>query len=135
MNSMDSYDPETNTWRETKESLPFVAHVIACTVMGSHIYVLCSDPVQLSFCKYDTINDSWSRVSIPFVPTFNLNFSCVTVGACVYIVQVQGCIGDLLGRDGNNRLVLIYDTEMQVWSRGPDLPLPGNGAICAAVEC
>jgi len=134
MSSMDSYDPETNTWRETKEGLPLLARVIACTVMGSHIYVLCSDPFQLSFFKYDTVNASWSRVNLPFIPTFNPNFSCVTMGSYIYIKQVQGCIVDLIGRSRITGLVLIYDIEMQVWSRGLDFPLLGSGAIYVVVE-
>lgn len=56
-------------------------------------------------------------------------------------VQVGGSIDDLLRRSGRNgrgykeRLVLIYDTRTQEWSRGPDLPYVKNGATCTVVQC
>lgn len=143
--SMDSYDPKTNTWLKTK-ALPMGGCVIACAVMGSYIYMLSSHAVELSFWRYDTRNDSWSRIKPPPIPSplrmdNVLKFSCVTMGTCVYILQVGGCIDDLLRRSGRcarglkEGLVLIYDTKLHEWARGPDLPLVKNGAVCAAVEC
>ena len=44
------------------------------------------------------------------------------------LVQVKGCIDDLLQRSGRSLrglregLVLVYDSIGGVWSRGPDLP-------------
>jgi hypothetical protein len=70
MSSMDSYDPETNTWRETKEGLPLLARVIACTVMGSHIYVLCSDPRRQSHSP-----EKANRFIFPEHKEFYLDFS------------------------------------------------------------
>eukprot|EP01018_Ginkgo_biloba_P036915 Gb_08498 [translate_table: standard] len=134
--SMDSYDPKTNTWLKTK-ALPMGGCVIACTVMGSYIYMLSSHAVELSFWKYDTRNDSWSRIKPPPIPSplrmdNVLKFACVTMGTSIYIVQVGGSIDDLLRRSGRcgrglrEGLVLIYDTKLQEWSRGPDLPYIKN---------
>ncbi|GLJ37050.1 hypothetical protein SUGI_0750710 [Cryptomeria japonica] len=143
--SMDSFDPKTNTWLKTK-ALPMGGCVIACTVIGSCIYMLSSHAVELSFWKYATDNDTWTRIKPPPIPSplrmdSLLKFSCVSIGALVYIIQVGGTIDDLLRRSGRSTrglkegLVLIFDTKLQEWQRGPDLPYIKNGAACAVVEC
>lgn len=146
ISSMDLFDPKTNAWQKTK-SLPTGGCVIACTVVGSCIYMLSSHAVELSFWKYDTTQDTWSRIRPPPIPSplrldNRLKFSCATVGTSVYIIQVGGSIDDLLRRSGRHTrglkegLVLIYDTLLQEWSRGPDLPsCIKNGAACAVVHC
>lgn len=145
VSSMDSFDPKTNAWLKTK-ALPMGGCVIACTVVGSCIYMLSSHAVELSFWKYVTDTDSWTRIKQPPIPSplrmdNVLKFNCVTMGSLVYIIQVGGSIDDLLRRSGRNArglkegLVLIYDTKLQEWQRGPDLPYVQNGAACAVVEC
>ncbi|GLJ13719.1 hypothetical protein SUGI_0218910 [Cryptomeria japonica] len=145
VSSMDSYDPKTDTWLKTKP-LPMGGCVIACAVMGSYIYMLCSHAVELSLWRYDARKDTYSRIKSPPIPSplrmdNVLKFCCVTMGSFVYIVQVGGSIDDLLRRSGRcarglkEGLVLIYDTKLQEWCRGPDLPYVKNGAACAVVEC
>ncbi|KAI5084558.1 hypothetical protein GOP47_0000727 [Adiantum capillus-veneris] len=146
ISSMDLFDSKTNTWQKTK-SLPTGGCVVACTVVGSCIYMLSSHAVELSFWNYDTQQDMWSRIRAPPIPSplrldNRLKFSCVTVGKSVYIIQVGGSIDDLLRRSGRHTrglkegLVLIYDTLLQEWSRGSDLPsCIKNGAACAVVHC
>lgn len=145
VSSMDSFDPKTNSWLKTK-ALPMGGCVIACTVVGSCIYMLSSHAVELSFWNYDTHNDSWTRIKAPPIPSplrmdNRLKFSCVTVGTSVYIIQVGGSIDDILRRSGRQArnlkegLVLIYDTLVQEWSRGPDLPCIKSGAVCTVVQC
>ena len=108
--------------------------------------MLSSHAVELSFCKYVTDTDSWTRIKQPPIPSplrmdNVLKFNCVTMGSLVYIIQVGGSIDDLLRRSGRNArglkegLVLIYDTKLQEWQRGADLPYVQNGAACAVVEC
>lgn len=143
--SMDSYNPRTNSWLKTK-SLPMGGCVIACTVVRSSIYMLSSLAVELSFWKYDTENELFSKINSPPIPSplridNYLKFSCVTIETSVYIIQVGGSIDDLLRRSGRHGrglkegLVLIYDTISEEWSRGPDLPYVKNGATCAVVLC
>ncbi|KAJ7518060.1 hypothetical protein O6H91_21G052600 [Diphasiastrum complanatum] len=145
VSSMDCLDPKTNIWQKTK-ALPMGGCVIACTVVKSCIYMLSSHAVELSFWKYNTLDDSWCKIKPPPIPSplridNYLKFSCVTVGSSVYIIQVGGSIDDLLRRSGRNArglkegLVLIYDTSLEEWSRGPDLPYVKNGAACAVVHC
>ncbi|KAG0632228.1 hypothetical protein M758_1G313500 [Ceratodon purpureus] len=143
--SMDAFDTKLNCWQKTRV-LPMGGCVIACTVVGRAIYMLTSHAVELSFWKYDTWDESFTRVKPPPIPSplridNFLKFSCVTMGSDVYIIQVGGSIDDLLRRSGRNGrgykegLVLIYDTRTQEWSRGPDLPYGKNGAACTVVQC
>ena len=146
ISSMDLFDPRTNTWQKTKP-LPTGGCVIACTVVGSCIYMLSSHAVELSFWEYDTHRDRWTRIKPPPIPSplrldNRLKFSCTSIGTSVYVIQVGGCIDDLLRRSGRHTrglkegLVLIYDTISEEWSRGPDLPsCIKNGAACAVVHC
>ncbi|KAH7296977.1 hypothetical protein KP509_26G047100 [Ceratopteris richardii] len=146
INSMDSFDSKTNTWQKTKP-LRTGGCVIACTVVDSCIYMLSSHAVELSFWKYDTQQDTWTRVRAPPIPSplrldNRLKFSCVSVDTSVYIIQVTGSIDDLLRRSGRHTrglkegLMLIYDTVKQEWSRAPDLPSNiKNGAACAVAYC
>lgn len=141
---MDSYDPKTNTWLKTK-ALPMGGCVIACAVMGSYIYMLSSHAVELTFWGYDTRNDLWSRIKPPILSPSRmenvLKFSFVTMGTCVYVLQVGGCNDDFLTRSGRcargleEGLVLIYDTKLHEWDRGCNFPLVKNGVFCATMKC
>jgi hypothetical protein len=143
--SMDSYNPKTNGWQKTR-ALPMGGCVIACTVMGPSIYMLSSHAVELSLWKFNTQDDTWSRIEPPPIPSplridNYLRFSCASMGSSVYVVQVGGSIDDLLRRSGRSGrgckegLVLIYDTRAHEWSRGPDSPYMKNGAACTIVQC
>lgn len=148
--SIDSFNTRTNSWQKTIR-LPMRGCVIACTVVGSSIYMLSSLAVELSFWRYDTGHDGAVegfyeiRPPPPILSPLRidnyLKFSCVTMGSSVYIIQVGGSIDDLLRRSGRHGrglkegLVLIYDTITGDWARGPDLPYVKNGATCAVVLC
>ncbi|KAH7280654.1 hypothetical protein KP509_36G007500 [Ceratopteris richardii] len=144
VSSMDLFDPRNNSWFKTKP-LPTGGCVIACSVVGSCIYMLSSHVVELSFWKYDTQQEAWARIRAPPIPSplqpYNRSkFSCVTMGTSIYVIQLWGSIDDLLRRSGRHMrglkegLVLIYDTVLQEWSRGSDLPsFVKNWAACAVV--
>ncbi|XP_010527722.1 PREDICTED: F-box/kelch-repeat protein At5g26960 [Tarenaya hassleriana] len=87
----------------------------------------------------------WRRLrSPPLPPQVRLDgtvrFSCVGVEDKVAVVQVVGCIDDLLRRSGRSErglresLVLVYDTAEGEWKRGADLPEVISRAACACVE-
>lgn len=91
--SMDAFDTKLNCWQKTR-ILPMGGCVIACTVVGRAIYMLTSHAVELSFWKYDTWDESFTRVKPPPIPSplridNFLKFSCVTMGSDVYIIQVS----------------------------------------------
>lgn len=70
-----------------------------------------------------------------------VRFTCVAVGDKVLLIQVMGCIDDLLRRGGRfemglkEGLVLIYDSLVGKWSRGAGLPEVIRRAACVCVEC
>ena len=94
--------------------------------------------MQLNCLSGDIISGTirGAGISLPISSPLKMNnvltFSCVTMGTCVYTLQVGGCIDDLLRINGRcarslkEGLVLIYDTKLHEWAKGPNLPL---GAI------
>lgn len=135
--SMDLYDVKSCAWLRSRTVPGGGCVVAACAAMG-HVYVLTSHAVELSLWRFDARRNTagfgeWVRIKRPpFPPQVRLDntvkFSCVGAGDKVVLVQVIGCIDDLLhGSARNTRglregLVLIYDTVGECWNRGPDLP-------------
>ncbi|XP_059664049.1 F-box/kelch-repeat protein At5g26960 [Cornus florida] len=150
--SMDLYDVEARGWLRSR-SVPGGGCVVAACAAEGHIYVLASHAVELSFWRFGARKKSggggfgeWCRVKSPPLPAqFRLDstvrFSCVGVGDKVALVQVMGCIDDLLRRGGRSTrglkegLVLVYDCAAGEWSREADLPEVIRRAACVSVEC
>ncbi|XP_035549930.1 F-box/kelch-repeat protein At5g26960-like [Juglans regia] len=159
--SMDLYDVEARTWLRSR-AVPGGGCVVAACAAAGHVYVLASHAVELSFWRFDarrrttsnsnngsSVNSGfgeWCRLkSPPLLAQVRLDctvrFSCVGVGVKVVLVQVTGCIDDLLRRSGRGLrglregLVLLYDSAGGDWSRGADLPEVIRHAACVSVEC
>lgn len=151
--SMDLYDVEARGWLRSR-TLPGGGCVVAACAAGGHVYVLASHAVELSFWSFDARRKSggggvfgeWCRMKCPPLPPqvrldSTVRFSCVGVGDKVVLVQVMGCIDDLLRRSGRSvrglreGLVLVYDSVGGEWSRGADLPELIRRAACVCVEC
>ncbi|KAL5994727.1 hypothetical protein ACLOJK_024780 [Asimina triloba] len=148
--SMDMYDVEAGTWLRSRH-VPGRGCVVGACAAGGHVYVVASQAVELSFWRWDGRKGSegfgeWCRLRSPPVPAqarldSAVRFSCVGMGEKVALIQVFGCIDDLLRRSGRScrglkeGLVLVYDTEVGEWSRGPDLPETFRRAACVCVEC
>ncbi|PIA30636.1 hypothetical protein AQUCO_05400017v1 [Aquilegia coerulea] len=158
--SMDLYDVGTRVWLRSR-SVPGGGCVIAACAIGGHVYVLINHAVELSFWRFDgrrllksqngnNCNNGfgeWCRLKNPPLPAQvrldnTVRFSCVGVGEeKVVLIQVMGCIDDLLRRSGRNcrglkeGLVLVYDKETGDWSRDLDLPEIIRRAACVCVEC
>ncbi|KAI3414627.1 Cysteine proteinase inhibitor [Psidium guajava] len=148
--SMDLYDVEAQAWLRSRAVPGGGCVVAACSAVG-HVYVLASHALELSFWSLDARRKSggfgeWSRAKSPPLPTqvrldSTVKFSCVGVGDKVVLVQVAGCIDDLLRRSGRierglrEGLVLVYDTAAGEWGRAADLPEVMARATCACVEC
>lgn len=150
--SIDMYDVEARGWLRSR-ALPGGGCVVAaCAVMGQ-VYVLASHAVELSFWRFEGRRKStngggfgeWQRIKTPPVPSQvrldnTVRFSCVGVGEKVVLVQVVGCIDDLLRRSGRSQqglregLVLVYDTVRGEWGRGAHLPELMRRAACACAE-
>ncbi|GAV89010.1 F-box domain-containing protein/Kelch_6 domain-containing protein [Cephalotus follicularis] len=153
--SMDLYDVEACGWLRSR-AVPGGGCVVAACGTSGHVYILASHAVELSFWKFDARRHSggsngcgfgeWSRLKSPPLPTqvrvdSTVRFSCVGVGYMVVLVQVMGCIDDLLRRSGRSArglregLVLVYDSVTGEWSRVADLPEVMRRATCVSVEC
>lgn len=165
--SMDLYDVEARGWLRSR-AVPGGGCVVAACAAAGHVYVLTSHAVELSFWRFDARRKSignsgintnsnnsssgnsgfgeWCRLKSPPLPAqvrldSTVRFSCVGVGEKVVLVQVTGCIDDLLRRSGRSSrglkegLVLVYDSPGGEWSRAADLPEVIRRAACVSVEC
>ncbi|KAL5730229.1 hypothetical protein ACHQM5_003077 [Ranunculus cassubicifolius] len=151
--TMDLYDVETRGWLRSRR-VPGGGCVVAACAVGGHLYILTSHAVELSFWRYDGRRKmsgfgEWCRMKSPPLPAQvrvdnSVRFSCVGVGeekGKVVLIQVLGCIDDLLRRSGRScrgfkeGLVLVYDCEIGEWSRDLDLPSIIRRAACVCVEC
>ncbi|KAH7570406.1 hypothetical protein JRO89_XS05G0102100 [Xanthoceras sorbifolium] len=147
--SMDLYDVEARAWLRSR-ALPGGGCVVAaCAAMG-HVYVLANHAVELSFWRFDARRNGggfgeWSRMKGPPLPgqvrvDSRVKFSCVGAEDKVVLVQVMGCIDDLLRRSGRSSrgfkqsLVLVYHTASGDWTRAPDLPEVIQRATCVDFE-
>lgn len=149
--SMDLYDVEARGWLRSR-AVPGGGCVVAACAAGGYVYVLASHTVELSFWRFNACRKSgggfgeWCKMKSPPLPAqvrvdSTVRFSCVGVGENVCLIQVMGCIDDLLRRSGRNTrglkegLVLVYDSGAGEWSRGADLPELIRRAACVCVEC
>ncbi|KAL3530148.1 hypothetical protein ACH5RR_009470 [Cinchona calisaya] len=148
--SMDIFDVAARAWLKSR-AVPGGGCVVAACAAGGNVYVLSSHAVELSFWRFNGTAKSssfgeWCRIKSPPLPAqvkldSTVRFSCIGVGDKVVLIQVMGCIDDLLRRSGRNErglkegLVLIYDCTAGEWSRGPDLPEVIRRAACVCVEC
>ncbi|GKB01668.1 F-box/kelch-repeat protein [Tanacetum coccineum] len=146
--SMDLYNVEARRWLRSR-SIPGGGCVVAACSCRDSIYILASHAVELSFWKFHGNRrvgfGEWCRLKSPPLPTQvrldgTVRFSCVGMGKKVVLIQVMGCIDDLLRRSGRSSrgvkdaLVLVYDSDDGEWSRGADLPDVVRRAACVCVE-
>ncbi|KAG7022041.1 F-box/kelch-repeat protein, partial [Cucurbita argyrosperma subsp. argyrosperma] len=159
--SMDMYDVEARTWLRSS-AVPGGGCVVAACAAAGHIFVLTSHAVELSFWKFDarrkcpnssnrtstksTGFGEWYRIRSPPLPPqvrldSTVRFSCVGMGETVVLIQVAGCIDDILRRSGRSArglkegLVLIYETKSGEWSRAADMPEVMQRPACICVKC
>ncbi|KAK6272542.1 hypothetical protein POUND7_009625 [Theobroma cacao] len=154
--SMDLYDVEARVWLRSR-AVPGGGCVVAACAVAGYIFVLASHAVELSFWRFDARRKydgsgggegfgEWCRMKSPPMPTQirldgTVRFCCVGVEDKVILVQVVGCIDDLLRRSGRSQrglkegLVLVYDSVGGEWSRAADLPEVIRRAACVSVEC
>ncbi|KAK6936902.1 F-box domain [Dillenia turbinata] len=150
--SMDLYDVEARGWLRSR-AVPGGGCVVAACAAAGHVYVLASHAVELSLWRFDARRKGggggfgeWCRMRSPPLPAQvrmdgSVRFSCVGAGENVVLVQVVGCIDDLLRRSGRSErgfregLVLLYDVVSGEWTRAPDLPRVIQRAACVCVDC
>ncbi|XP_051134678.1 F-box/kelch-repeat protein At5g26960 [Andrographis paniculata] len=148
--SMDLYDVASKLWLRSR-AVPAGGCVVAACAANESVYILSSHAVELSFWKFNASRRSdgfgeWRRIrSPPVLAQVRLDgkvrFSCVGFGDKVVLVQVVGCIDDLLRRSGRTergrkeRLVLVYDGADDEWSRAADMAELIRRAAVVCVKC
>lgn len=148
--SMDLYDVGSRSWLRSR-TVPGGGCVVAACAAGGNVFILSSHAVELSFWRFNASRKSadfgeWCRIRSPPLPAqvrldSTVRFSCVGLGSKVALVQVVGCINDLLRRSGRMErglkegLVLVYDCAGGEWSRAADMPQLIRRAACVCVEC
>ncbi|KAG6411364.1 hypothetical protein SASPL_129445 [Salvia splendens] len=148
--SMDLYDAAAGGWLRSR-SVPGGGCVVAACAAGGDVYILTSHAVELAFWRFGASRrregfGEWRRIRSPPLPAqvrldSAVRFSCVGVEDRVVLVQVVGCIDDLLRRSGRverglkEGLVLVYDCGGDEWSRAADMPHLMRRAACVCVEC
>ncbi|KAF5815354.1 putative F-box domain, kelch-type beta propeller, F-box-like domain superfamily [Helianthus annuus] len=146
--SMDLYDVEARRWLRSR-AVPGGGCMVAACSAGDYIYILASHAVELSFWRFNGSRGvgfgEWRRLKSPPLPMQirldgTVRFGCVGVGEMVVLIQIMGCIDDLLRRSGRSTrgvkeaLVLVYDSGEEEWSRAADLPDVVRRAACVCVE-
>ncbi|KAI3827240.1 hypothetical protein L1987_01312 [Smallanthus sonchifolius] len=146
--SMDLYDVEARRWLRSR-AVPGGGCMVAACSAGDYVYILASHAVELSFWRFQGSRrvgfGEWCRLKSPPLPTQirldgTVRFGCVGVGEKVVLIQIMGCIDDLLRRSGRSTrgvkeaLVLVYDSAVGEWSRAADLPDVVRRAAGVCVE-
>ncbi|GJW59483.1 F-box/kelch-repeat protein [Tanacetum coccineum] len=140
--SMDLYNVEARRWLRSR-SIPGGGSVVAALIARTCWFWRSGVGFKESPAPNPSRLDGTVRV-----------FSLCWVGKKVVLIQVMGCIDDLLRRSGRSSrgvkdaLVLVYDSDDGEWSRGADLPdvvrraacvcvesIPGGGCVVAACSC
>eukprot|EP00897_Mesotaenium_endlicherianum_P005735 jgi/Mesen1/518/ME000104S10604 len=145
LKDLEVYDPATRTW-ESKGAVPRTGFIISSAVLGSAIYIMRNETSRISWLRYETTTDEWAALhDLPLPHNFKtvhqVDFTCVTVGRRIFVVQVWGASQDLFRREAGSfrgAVVLAYDPSRAgaaAWKRVPNMPFVTKGAVCEAIAC
>ncbi|KAK1295134.1 F-box/kelch-repeat protein [Acorus calamus] len=130
--TIDAYDVRGRVWLRSR-GVPGGGCVVGACGVGSHVYILCSHAVEMSFWRWDG-GRAWERLGGPPIAgqvgmDGSARFACVGFGdRTVVIVVVQA------GSSRGGGVSLVYDCEGDEWARGPDLPEVLGRVGCVCVE-
>ena len=116
------------TWQAIETSgLPHARHEAAFVAVGSRLYLLGGRRIQ-PVDIFDPATRTWTHGAPP--PIEIHHFQPVVVDDCIWLV---GAMTGLYPRERALDHIPIYDPKIDVWSRGPELPLErrrgGAGAV------
>ncbi|XP_039126977.1 F-box/kelch-repeat protein At5g26960-like [Dioscorea cayenensis subsp. rotundata] len=142
--TMDTYEVETGVWGSRRAaSVPGGGCVVGACGAGSHVYVLASHAVEVSFWRWDAgkgRRGDWLRLEPPPI-TAHLRlggaarFCCSALGQDKIVALVHVSSDASRRRGSTDGVVLVYDIVKGEWNRGPDLPVGFRRAALACVEC
>jgi len=120
VNTVEVYDPETNTW-STAVSMPKVASDLAAVTVNEKIYLIGDSKLDV----FDPAINSWSTVAP--MPTARHHLAAATVNGKIY------AIGGCSGFDPVNT-VEVYDPATNSWSTGAPMPTARCSLAAASVN-
>jgi len=120
-NSVEAYNPRTNTWQTDLASMPVATRVAGCTVYENKIYVIGGwKGAPYNFAKtqvYDPITNTWKVLAdIPY-PTR----SCAAGAINNKIIVVGGYSNDNNVNENIPYSIQIYDIETNTWEVSKNL--------------
>lgn len=125
LDSVEEYDPRTNSWRFVAP-LPRTLHHTAAAVVGEHIYVIGgyespSFNPRRAVYRYDTRGDAWTEVAP--LPSVRGAHVAVTIDGKIYVA----------GGSPTYRELLVYDPKTDVWTPLAPMPTSREHLSAAAV--
>ena len=128
INTLEVYDPLTDTWDTTKTPMPIAKGLAPACVIGSSIYLLGGYPgvphVDLaSVEKYDTDTDTWDTSVADMPEARNAHTAGVYNG---FIYVIGGSHREYSGQTNftMRSSVFMYDPIIDVWLKVSDIPTP-----------
>ncbi|HNW91887.1 MAG TPA: kelch repeat-containing protein [bacterium] len=117
LDSVESYDPASNSWRE-ETPMPTPRANVACATYRDEIYVFggtsanCGPEKLATVEVYNTRTHTWR--SGPALPKSRVGATAVTVDDKIYVIGGQTAYSLFCRVD-------VFDVSSGLWTRGPDL--------------
>jgi N-acetylneuraminic acid mutarotase len=122
-----SYDPSSDSWDTTLNSMPGILTDMACEASGNYVYAIggWNDVTyQNSTLIYNISTDSWSTGAA--MPTARRYMTSCMLGTKIYVIG------------GNNggylNLTEVYDTATNTWETRAPVPYAAHGQGCCAID-
>lgn len=127
LDSVEEYDPATNSWRFVPP-LPRPRHHAAAAVVGTDIYVIggfgpFGFEAQRNVYRFDTTQGQWTEVAS--LPASRGALAAVTIDGRIYAVG---------GAPGNGRDLTMYDPDTNAWTARASMPTGREHLSAATID-
>lgn len=123
INSVNVYDPHTNTWDTSKTSMPTARHAFGTAVLDGKIYCIGGSNSSSYYNKvevYDPATDSWNISKSP-MPTPRAGLGVAVIDDKIY------CIGGSSTATFNK--VEVYNPKTDTWETKASMPQAVFGSV------
>ena len=125
INSMEAYNPVTNTWMNLP-SMPTARYHLGAAALNGKIYAIGGNPSAVTNGNplstveiYDASTNMWTTG--PSMPTARMGLGVVALNGKIYAVG-----GADLGTNTFYNKLEIYDPGTNTWTTGPNMPTAKN---------